>query len=754
MARFGKLTPCGMIAMAIGLASSALVQSQAAVSHPPVLITKTINDKELIALPGNVRPEVAVATDLGMADSNVKLEHMLLLLQRSPQQEAALEQFIDELHNPSSANFHKWITAQQFGAQFGLAQQDLDTITNWLTSRGFTVNTIYDNHILIDFSGNPDLVKKAFHTEIHNVEVNGVQHIANMTDPQIPAALAPAIKGVVSLNDFMPHMQSTAKTRPAYDTGSTNFPYAIVPGDLATIYNFNPLFSAGISGQGQTIVLIEDTYISNLGDWSLFRKTFGLSRKYSLGTITQVSPAPVAGGSACAVPAVNGDEGEAEIDVQWASAAAPNAAIVLAACADTRTTFGGLIALQNLLTGANTINGSTAVPQVVSISYGESESENGATANAVYSSTYQQAVAEGVSVFVSSGDEGAASSDANAARGYAIHGITVSGFTSTPYNISVGGTDFEDTYFNNSSNYWSATNGVYYNSALSYIPEIPWNDSCASSVLSSYYNTYDGTSFTPLTLCNTSPLDTTSYFLNTVAGSGGPSNCATGTPAVAGVASGTCAGWPKPSWQSVYGNPGDGVRDIPDVSLFASNGFWGHYYVVCWSNPTYATDGSAPCTGAPSTWAGFGGTSVSSPIMAGIQALVNQYTGSAWGNSNYVLYKLANTEYGSAGNSACNSSSTTAPASSCTFYDVTYGDNDLPCEADGTHGTFNCYQNGHTHGVLSVSNTSDQPAYGTNVGWDFSTGIGTVNAYNLVMNWLSSGVAPPPVSTPALASKQ
>jgi subtilase family serine protease len=357
----------------------------------------------------------------------------------------------------------------------------------------------------------------------------------------------------------------------------------------------------------------------------------------------------------------------------------------------------------------------------VSISYGECEAYNGATANAAYNSAYSTAVAEGVSVFVSAGDEGAASCDAD--RSNATHGIGVSAFASTPYNVAMGGTDFGDTYAGTNSTYWSSTNTSTYGSAKSYIPEIPWNDSCASVLIATYekYSTTYGSSG----FCNsrTGKAD----FLMVVSGSGGPSGCATGSPSTSGVVSGTCKGYAKPSWQSVFGNPSDGVRDIPDVSLFAANGVWGHYYVFCWSD---TKRGGASCSGAPSTWSGAGGTSFSSPIMAGIQALVNQKNGGPQGNPNYVYYELAANEYGTSGSSSCNSTSGNAAASSCIFYDVTQGDIDVNCS-----GSHNCYLPSGTYGVLSTSNSSYAKAYGTANGWDFSTGIGTVNAYNLVTNW-------------------
>ncbi len=697
-------------------------------SATPALLTAAINENALITLAGNTRPEATAANDRGAVADGFAMEHMMLQLRRSPEQEQAFEKYLDELEDRKSPNYHHWLTAQQVGERYGLAEQDLATITNWLKSHGLTVNRVYPNGVVIDFSGNAGEVREAFHTEIHKLEVNGVAHIANMSDPRIPAALAPAVVGIVSLNDFRP--RPTNQPRPAYTfsdypCGITGSPdcYAVVPADLATIYDFNPLFAAGYSGQGQTIVVVEDSdlYNNSTADWTTFRTTFGLASAYPEGSLSQVNPGD------CTDPGVNSDDVEAAVDVEWASAAAPNAAIEMASCANT-ITFGGFIALQNLL------NESGTPPAIVSISYGECEAESGAAQNVAFNLLYQQAVAEGVSVFVSSGDEGAASCDAGSTN--ATHGIGVSGLTSTPYNVSVGGTDFGDSYAGTNSTYWSGSNGAASGSALSYIPEIPWNDSCASGLISSFlgYSTAYGSSG----FCNSSRGE--EGFLNTVAGSGGPSGCAKGTPTNDGVVSGSCAGWPKPSWQSVLGNPSDGVRDIPDVSLFAANGVWGHYYVVCFSD---VSNGGSLCVAAPDTWAGFGGTSFGAPIMAGVQALINQRTGSRQGNPNPSYYALANTEYGTTGSASCNSTLGNGVASSCIFYGVTQGDMDMNCT-----GTQNCYTSSGTNGVLSTFNSEYLPAYPATTGWSFAAGIGTVNAHNLVMAFGTTGPTPSPTATP------
>ncbi|HTV84277.1 MAG TPA: S53 family peptidase [Dyella sp.] len=666
-------------------------------------ITRAPNNNDRVTLPGNVSPFAIAANDRGRVEDNLVLEHMQLLLQRPAEREQALAAFMQQQQTKGSPNYRNWLTAEQMGEQFGVSQLDIDAITRWLAAQGFTVNRVYEGGTLIDFSGTAGQVRRAFDTQMHHLNVNGQNHIANMSDPQIPAAFASVVSGIVSLNDFRPHTNYRQHLNYTYTSSGATY-QAVVPADLATIYNFNPLFSAGINGSGQTIVLIEDTNVYSTADIATFRSTFGLPA----ANFSQVHP-----GNCTNPGVVVGNDGEAELDVEYAGAAAPGAALEVASCRDTSTEFGGLIALDNL------VNASSP-PAIVSISYGECEAENGATQNAAYISVYQQAAAEGVSVFVSSGDEGAASCDADKAN--ATHGIGVSGFASTPYNVAVGGTDFGDTYNGTNSAYWNASNTSTYGSAKSYIPEIPWNDSCASQLIDTYvgYSTpYGRTGF-----CNSSL--GREDFITTTSGSGGPSGCASGKPRTSGVVGGTCKGTAKPSWQTLVGNPSDGVRDIPDVSLFAANGVWGHYYVFCYTD---TAGGGAACTGAPSGWAGAGGTSFASPIMAGIQALVNQHIGARVGNPNPTYYSLARSEYGAAGSAACNSNSGTA-SGSCVFYDVTLGDMDINCT-----GNNDCYRPGYTYGVLSTSTGAYDPSYKAATGWDFATGIGTVNAANLVYNW-------------------
>jgi subtilase family serine protease len=677
-------------------------------------IREAIDETRLVTLYGNTRSEAIPANDLGAVADDFRVDHMLLQLKRSPQQERAVEKLIADLHNPASPAFHKWLSAQDFGSNYGVAGSDVATITRWLESQGFTVNLVYPSGMLIDFSGNAGQVRRAFHTSIHNLTVNGVPHIANFSNPEIPAALAPAVAGIVAMHDFRPHKMIRAKavkSAPQYTfTSQGSTLEAVVPADLATIYDFNPLFAKGVTGTGQTVAVIEDTELYKASDWTTFRSTFGLSQ-YTSGSLTSVNPQPPTGAPNCTSPGITGDDNEAILDVEWATAAAPGAAIVNASCANTGVASGLFLAAQNLVNA-------TSPPSILSISYGACEAESGAASNASINALYQQAVAEGISVFVAAGDEGAASCDPGETS--ATHGLGVSANATTPYNVAVGGTDFSDSLTGTNSTYWSKTNTATYGSALSYIPEIPWNDSCAGSLLSGYlgYSTgYGGAGF-----CN-SQIAKDDLLQTVAAASGGPSSCASGAPSTSGVVSGTCQGYAKPSWQTgLAGIPSDGVRDIPDVSMFAADGIWGHYSVVCFSD---RTNGGAPCTGAPSSWAGFGGTSVATPVVAGIQALVNQNTGSKQGNPNVVYYALAKSQ----------------PS---VFHAISQGDIDVNCSGPrncyGVIGTVGYGRGGRIFGTtyggaLSISSTSFTAAYSAGAPFSLANGLGSIDVYNLVTNW-------------------
>jgi hypothetical protein len=514
-----------------------------------------------------------------------------------------------------------------------------------------------------------------------------------MSNPSIPAALAPAIEGVVSMNNFKPRPMNQRRTDFTFAGCGANC-FSLVPGDFQKIYNVSPLLTAGITGKGQTVVVVEDSNAFGT-DWASYRTKFGLSSFG--GTFTTVHPNSAGN---CTNPGTNGNDLEANLDVQMVTAIAPGAHVELASCTDGNSfaTFGGLVAIENLVSAGSP-------PPIISMSYGVCEVLSGAAANAAFNSAFQSAAAAGVSVFVSSGDNAASvcARDFNGGDGVSFPGIGVTGWGETQYNVSVGGTDFEDLYNDlkgglPQSTYWKSVNSTTFASAKSYIPEIPWNNSCAGFLL------YDIEGFSSATgasgFCNSS---TGADFLSTVGGSGGPSTCAkgAGNPNFLFTENTTCTGYPKPSWQSgIFGNPADSVRDVPDVSLFAANGLWGHFITICYSD---AVNGGVPCTGSPSGWVGIGGTSASTPELAAMQALVNQKWNIRAGNPNPTYYKIAKTEFGATGNKTCFSINQTQTVSKCVFYDITQGDININCQHNGSVYSADCFlPSGTTNGVLST----------------------------------------------------
>lgn len=622
-----------------------------------------------------------------------------------------------QLHNPGSPEYHRWLSPQETGAKFGVPQQDIDAVTAWLTGHGFQIDQIYPNRTVIEFTGRVSQVREAFHVEIHQYEVNGQRHWANATDPRIPAALAHAVAGIAKLNDFAPraayHDGARARKSPqgrwqpvnpvadANVSFNGNDYYLVAPYDFATIYNLLPLWNAGTAGQNQTIALVEDSLIDP-ADVAAFRAGLGLPALQP--NQLQIVCASV---SNCVTTA---DETEGAIDAEWSGAVAPSASIVYVA-GDTLEDSATYVVNNN-------------VAPVVSVSFSACESDLGVSGNAFWAGMWQTAALQGQTIVAASGDAGGAvcDGDLGAAQPYATLGLAVNGIASTPYNVAIGGTDFSDTFAGTNSTYWSAANsGETLESALSYIPEMTWNNSCASNVLSGFIGFPRGETVCEILpfFFGTNPLNV----LNIVAGSGGPSSL-----------------YAKPTWQAnVAGLANDGVRDLPDISLFASDNAWSHAYIYCMSDP--ANSGS-PCDYTDPTDTVFnsgGGTSFAAPAFAGIMALVVQQTGSAQGNANTVLYKLAGNEYGSTASpntlalAACNASQGNQISSTCLFYDVTQGDTTVPC-ATGSPSCFTT-TSGDAQGVLSTSSIALASAYEATAGWDFATGLGSVNAANLVGGW-------------------
>jgi hypothetical protein len=640
------------------------------------LVTQAVDHSVRTVLTGNVHPLARAEFDQGEAPLDMPLHRMLLVLKRSDQQETALQRFIENQQNKKSASYHKWLTPEEFGAQFGPADSDVAAVTNWLLACGFQVTQVTKGRTVIEFNGTAGQVKQAFGTAIHKYVVQGEQHWANATNLSIPTALVPVVVGVNSLHNFLKKAQNvrvgtySEKTKqltsPAPDftfldgcvIDNTNNCYAVAPYDFATIYDLLPLWNAvpAINGTGVTIAIVGRTDIDP-NDATTFWSMFGLdgvNAPQPTLKITTNGPDP----------GFTGDESEADIDTQWSGAAAPGATINFVTSESTETTDG--VDLSALYIVDNNL------APVMSESYGNCELGLGNAGIQFFGLLWEQAAAQGITAMVSTGDNGSAGCDDPGAP--AQNGLNVNGIASTPFNVAVGGTDFAQ-FTTPPSTYWNSTNApITQESAKGPIPETTWNDSCANPL----FQHVTGGSTNAETNCNNSNF---SGFLDSIGGSGG--------------ASGT---WLKPSWQTGTGVPNDNARNLPDVSLFASNGFLGSFYVICQADQTGVCD--------LNNFLGFGGTSVSSPAFAGIMALVNQKFGPQ-GNANLVLYNLVSKQ----------------PTA---FHDIPSGSTiAMPC----FKGTPNCTTSNSTHafGILS--------GYGTTTAYDQATGLGSVDANVLVTNW-------------------
>jgi hypothetical protein len=673
-------------------------QTAATPAQIPVRITAAIDDNNRIQLRGNVHPLARLAFDRGPVADAQALHRMLLLLQRSPEQESSLLRLLDGQQSKFSTNYQRWLTPDDFGKQYGVTDSDLQTITQWLSSQGFVIK-VGPGRTVVEFSGNVGQVRNTFHTEIHQYEVGGKNYFANATDPQIPAALGAVISGIVSLHNFPmeSHLHSlgtfqkslkTGETKPLFTFSgcSSGNCFAVGPADFATIYNTAPLLNGSpkIDGTGQGIAIVGQSNI-NVQDVIDFRTMFGLPQNFSTANIILNGPDP----------GINSLESEADVDVEWSGAVAPGARIDFVTSAETETTSG--IHLSALYIVDHNLD------PVMSESFGGCEQGLGTALNQFYNSLWEQAAAQGITVVLSAGDGGSAGCDNFNNAAVASHGLAVSGFASTPFNVAVGGTDFnqvgrESTFWNTAAT--PVTTLPIPASAKSYIPEVPWNDSCAQHGVSSCQS---GTG------------------LDIIAGSGGVSSI-----------------YPKPSWQAGKGVPNDNHRDLPDVSFFASNGFNDSFYIMCQRDTTSTSSCSLLNFGF--TFQGAGGTSISAPAFAGIMALVNQYQVTAQnpsprqGIANYVLYGLAQQQ--NIANLSCNSSA--SPVAACSFNDVTTGNNAVPCGG----ATPNCSSPvASGTGVLVATPGSTTPAYTSTAGYDLASGLGSVNAQTLVTKWSSVNTA-------------
>jgi hypothetical protein len=656
-----------------------------------------VDDSQVVSLGGSVHPFAVPRNDAGPVPVSLPMSELELVLRRSPVQESMLTKLIADQRDRSSSRYHHWLTPAEFGVEFGANDRDLQLAARWLQAHGFGVGNVPAGRGRVPFSGTAAQVESTFHTAIHFFDVDGKRHFANVTKPEIPAALAPLVVGIRGLHDFHPQplLQRSAATgsRPNYVIGGIDL---VGPADFATIYNLTPLYANQILGTGVSIAIASQSDIDKTTPpayWS----AFGVTVAHPVSYLTPNGD-----------PGITGAEIESDLDVEIAGSLAPNAQVILVSSTDALTS------------AAYAINNNLAA--ILSVSYGSCEAQLGTAGNAATNSDFQQAVAQGITVVVASGDQGSAGCDINATA--SVYGLAVNGLASTPYDVALGGTDFNPTLVAQ-GNYWNSTNSPgTLETALSYIPEMVWNFSCTNPVYIAEISPGD---LNPIDFCNNPSF---ASYVTVSGGSGGLSSASL-------PSGGSYVGYAQPAWQAgVAGIQAFGARALPDLSLQATS----------WAICTGAGSSCKPASGGISE---IGGTSAAAPAFAAIMALLDQTQISAGnpdgrqGLINPLLYQLATSEYGSAANpnnanlSACNSNQGASVGVGCVFHDITVGNNSVPCdvanyvgEPAGTSPTAVCATSGgDTYGVLELNSA---PAFISTAGYDLATGLGTLNAANLV----------------------
>jgi subtilase family serine protease len=751
-----------MIGVSIAAALAALPSIAFAASNPALAgidtaeaprVTQSVDSRLMSTLSNTHLSALSALQPISAASDSTMMKHMQLILQPSTSRAAALQSLIAAQHDPSSSKFHQWLTPDEFGTTFGLVDPDIAAVKSWLTSQGFTVNGAYPNKMQIDFSGTVGQVNRAFHTQESHYIVNHVDHIANSSDISVPSALRDVVVGVAGLNDFKPQPMHKKPQVAQFNASTKHFdlrqtspasPFAVpfsgtrgfVPYDMNVIYNTTPLYSKGFTGKGITIAVVEDADMVP-ADWNNFVAQFNLG-SYG-GSYRQFQPELTPTTGNCTDPGnanADGESIETVLDSEWSTAMAPSATIWVATCNDEGSTnfFGGVVTAAD-----NLING-TSRPNVISASYGFGEGEVDTASKTAIDLMWAQADVEGISVFVSTGDSGSNPSF----NGLWINGagIDANALATSPNDTGVGGSDTADVLEGTSNKYFSTSLNSVYGSALSYVPEITWNESCGNTVAAE-----ELVHTTALNFCKNALIyDPYGLYVTSESGSGGPSSVDA-----------------KPAWQrQVYGAAKDQSRDLPDVSLFA--GSYGGYswVIVCTALYPCTTNFTEPVYLV-------GGTSLSSPMFAGVQALVDQGLSSKGlspnqGNAAPTLYALARQEFGDATGSVpstlaqCNADNGAKGTGKCVFHNITRGGNSTQCvqiaEFEETtpdcyfYGTISNFEEGFGPTQVGLTSTnaskynSKTYAFGSQPGWSFANGLGSVNASNLYSAWKSFVNAP------------
>ena len=442
---------------AAAIAKSGVIKTEA---MPAIRVTKPVDDTKRSAIYGHTPKGLRHATKLGRVAPNTPAQHLILMLKSSPEQEREARKVIDEQQDKRTANYHQWATPEQFGQHFGVHDNDIAKVTAWMQSHGLKVENVAKSKRAIQFSGTSGQLEKAFQMEMHYYLMpNGETHVSNDRDISVPQALRPVISGVPTLNDFFkkghhtpPAKLSKLKPGPKYTDGSGN--NFVGPADFATIYNTAPLLANGINGTGVTIGIAARSDIL-LSDVQTYRQMFNLPVN---------DPNFINTGDDAGV--VIGDDSETDLDTEISGGVAPNATVDVV-IGTNNWLVDGITLSEMYLVESN-------IADIISISYSTCESSEGAGGNSFNNQLFEQAAAQGISVFVAAGDSGSAECDGD--QPFETGGYATNGESSTWYSVAVGGTEFNET----GGSYWTTNNGTTKQSATSYIPELPWNEAGGS----------------------------------------------------------------------------------------------------------------------------------------------------------------------------------------------------------------------------------------------------------------------------------
>jgi hypothetical protein len=675
------LRPLALVVSTIFLA---ILGSTYSFAQGQALLEQTsVDETRLVRLSGTVHPLARPDNDGGAVPDSFPANRMVVLVNPPAERKQALERFLRDAHTPGSASYQKWITPEEFGARFGARDEDVRQVQAWLQSHGFSIARVTKSKRFMEFLGTAAQVREALHAEIHQYGVGGKTYYSVSTEVSIPETLAPIIGGFAPLNTFpltsFVHTAgrgtlspSTRRVQPEFTTtsGGKTF-YALAPEDFATQYDLGPVYQTGTDGTGQTIGILDELNL-DLSVVDAYRKLYGLP-----GDNTQV----VIDGEDPGVglnPSVEGF-----LDVEVAGAVAPKAKV------NYYIAGGSYFQSPLVLAAMRAIEDNQA--DILSVSYGECEQILGPTGNLLWSTLWEQAAAQGQTVLVASGDSGPATCPIGIGTlngPITYFGLSVNGLASTPWNVAVGGTDFYYSDYatggGSISGLWNSTNDVNFGSLKAPLPEQPWDEDLGLNII---------------------PFNSQIFSIPSGAGGGGASNCSQFVPPTGQSGLPVCAGgYPKPAWQrNATGVPADGVRDLPDVSLFAAPGKNLTAFAIC-----VEPGDCAPVSGGEPRVLLVGGTSASTPAMAGIMALVDQKHGRQ-GQANFKLYALADQQ----------------PSA---FHDIMIGTNDTLCEAAAP---------GCTAPVpnVGISFLKSWGVYAATPGYDLASGLGSVDANALIANW-------------------